>query len=502
MRPLFHPALTSYLLPYLTTYGEIMSEIGQSSDETCSYSDEEVASDMEGNVANEQGEQNRAVEAILEENEALEEQETVKSKASGKHKAPKSPTKNDMLKALQKLQTEINSLKRPRKGKKAELSKKPKIETSSLNVTAFERPCSSRPKEAMEGNQLSSGTKLKQLSSANTKQLKSATRQLRSESNVAKASSTNNTVSEENENIISIQANDEDDPLLREQAEIQLQVVDEQETQGADDLLEEDNDSSEDEPDEENDEGILEEIVGAVDIQGDDEIPGPPLIQVWADKVNQAWKNKISKVATNALLQKYRTPSNLDELKVPKMNKEIWKLCNKWQKKADLNMTACQRYLIKVVTAVLRLNDLLATLPRSTRQIAMQITADSVALLGKVNRELASKRKISARPALIGDYKSLATNTEVSGEQLFGDNLTQDIKDVQTRRKIGDPYANSYRTNTYGTRRFARGNYSNYSPYSQSNSNSFLWRGRGRGRPNQRNPQNQRHQHGHYPKKH
>jgi hypothetical protein len=171
---------------------------------------------------------------------------------------------------------------------------------------------------------------------------------------------------------------------------------------------------------------MFENMVGAVDIQGDDEVPGVPLAQIWADKINLAWTTKIGKTAQNFLMQKYRTPSNLNKLKVPQMNNEIWKLCNKWQKKADLQMGAAQRTLIKVVSAVLQLQNSTASLMSiATRQVAMQTTADIVALLGKVNRELAAKRKISARPVLSGDYKSLATTTKVSGDNLFGDTLTQ-----------------------------------------------------------------------------
>ena len=116
----------------------------------------------------------------------------------------------------------------------------------------------------------------------------------------------------------------------------------------------------------------------------------------------------------------------------------------------------------------------------------MQTTADIVSMLGKVNREMASKRKISARPVLLGDYKSLATTTEASGENLFGDNLTQDIKDVNIRRKIADPNAYGYRNYNYGRRgNSSRGNYNHGYSQSSYNSNSygsFLWRGRGRGR--------------------
>ena len=208
-----------------------------------------------------------------------------------------------------------------------------------------------------------------QLRSAKREQLstvKPPTSQLRSSANVTRKQ--RNIPETEPEDTVSIQDNDVDDPL---QAELQQQQ----------------HDVEEDSSDEEDDDGLFENMVGAIDIQGEEEVPGLPLTQIWADKINLAWKTKIGRTAHNSLLQKYKTPSNLDALKVPTMNNEIWKLCNKWQKKADLNMSASQRTLIKVVAAVLELqSSFTSAMNRATRQVAMQTTADVVALLGKVNR--------------------------------------------------------------------------------------------------------------------
>ena len=69
------------------------------------------------------------------------------------------------------------------------------------------------------------------------------------------------------------------------------------------------------------------------------------------------------------------------------MNKEIWRLCDKFQRKNDINLAQSQRCLVKATTGVLNLHEHFAKLPRATRQLAMQTTADVVSLLGQVNRE-------------------------------------------------------------------------------------------------------------------
>ena len=469
----------------------------QSSDETVSYSEEEIMDvDDTNNNENEQ-----AIDAMLEENERLEEQENafLTAKRSGKQKASKSsspvpgtPDMNvEMWRELKRLQSELNSLKRPRESdvcsnKKGESStKRKKSEISVNNDVAFARQGSSMEVDfKIEGEgsktQLSSA-KFKQLSSANSKQLSSAKlSQLRSantpqlssakSSQLSSANSTKTLPVPEQDEIVAIHDTaDNDDPLRVETEEIQRG-----EDQEDDDGL-----SSDDEVEmEEDGQGLFADLVEGVNIEGDDDRPGPPLTQIWADKINLAWKTKINKVAYTHLLQKYKTASNLTACKVPSVNKSIWKPLNKWQKKADLNMTSCQRSLIAVVSAVLKTHDYFNTLPRATRQVAMQTTADIVSLLGKVNRELMTRRKMSARSVLVGDYKSLATTTEVTDDNLFGDNLTQDIKDVNLRRKMVDPHA--YRPYRRDWRSNNRGAFNN--SYNNYNSGSFLWRGRGRGR--------------------
>ena len=474
-----------------------------SSDETVSYSEEEIL-DMEIDNAeqlDELHEEEHMIEDILDENERLEQAEEafLKSKRNGKQKAPK-PTampdiERDMWKEINRLQSQLNALKpgkrsrqedeSPKNSRRENVTKKQKVDlnVSVENVNAYDRPGSSR---TVENKQLSSA-KQKQLSTATASQLSSGkTKQLSvsAESNQLSSRPTHTVTKPMDLNTVVLDEKDEEDPLRAETEEIQrtgdLADPDVNEDLSSDDEML-------DEP------GIFADLVDNVSIEGESDRPGPPLLQVWADKLNLAWKNKIGKTAYTHLLQKYKTPSNLDALKVPAVNKEIWKPLNKWQKKADLNMAACQRSLITVVSAVMKLHDLVSSLPRASRQIAAQTSADIVSLVGKVNREMMVRRKIAARSALVGDYKTLATTIEASEANLFGDHLTQDIKDVNIRRKISDPNTYNYR----GYRGSWRGN-RGYSSISNNynNNNSFLWRGRGRGRGNNRASHHTRYQSG------
>ena len=458
--------------------------MASSEEELESYSSEEVEQQQSENEYD-NTENDAAIAEILEENELLEQTEaatasTVRKTASGKHKAAKitasqtvvqSPNYASLSKTILALQKEVDTLKRVKKS-----PEKRKIDVNTDQNAYDNAQCSSsgvppKPKKlkisinnnkqlsSASSNQLSPG-KSQQLSTARTKQLSPAKKSSVPQGN-------NNDINMSSDDEVALHVNRDNDPLAQE--------VNAENAAG-----DSDGDSSEDEG---NDNEIFEDLVSAISVGCDDELlSGEPLLENWAKKLNSAWKTKQSKTYIAGIMQKYRTPSNLTDFRIPKMNKDIWDLCTKWHRKADLNMSASQRALVKATTAVLKLNDYLcADSERSVRQIAMQTTADVVSLLGKVNRELSLRRKTATRSVLKGDYKKLATNSTNVTENLFGDNITQDIKDINTKRRIAEQsnrrnygsYNNNFRGGYHrGGYRGANNNYNNH----------FLWDRRGRGR--------------------
>ena len=66
----------------------------------------------------------------------------------------------------------------------------------------------------------------------------------------------------------------------------------------------------------------------------------------------------------------------------------------------------------------------------------MQTTLDAMALLSHANHEVSIKRKRYVRSVIKNeDYKSLCDTTQIT-TQLFGDNISQDMKDIDLRRKL------------------------------------------------------------------
>ena len=457
-----------------------------SDEEIVSYSEEEIDEQQSSDLEEGNTENDAAIAAILEENEILEKEDIPnqeKRTASGKHRAPKvaanqtvvQTSSTDLFESLRLLQEEVNALKRSKKAPVGATAKKPKVDvdfvtnddtaspqcskTGSLQqskqLRLRVRPSTSKQLSSDPKNQLSPVKSVQQLSSARSKQLSPA-----KIPSAAPALPLHNQSDDSGDDELALHPHAADDPLA-------LEVNAESEGE-----------SSEDEGDD-----IFEDLVGAISIGGDDELlTGEPLPTTWAAKLNTAWKTKIPKQSYTVIQQKYRTPNNLTDFRIPRMNKDIWDLCSKWHKKADLNMSGSQRALVKAATAVLKLHDYFSNQDRSVRHIAMQTTADIVSLLGKVNRELSVRRKQATRPVLQGDYKKLANSTSVT-EHLFGDNITQDIKDINTKRKIG---AHGFQRN-YGTHsQYRGGNYRGNNYRGNNYDNHFLWNRRGRGRQQHR----------------
>ena len=417
-------------------------------------------------------EQETAIGLIMSDTEALEAKATPSSGKKRKRKEHKVENPHrELMKMLLKLQGDVESLKvyTPFEPVEDENHNVPQLSTARNTQQLSTAQNSQQLSTAQNSQQLSTAQNSQQLSTTaqnalspadNSTQPSPAKRpRLRPLRSVASVTNTAPAaVAQQLDDVVDIHAN-ENDPLL-------------QETEMGQSAAE----TSEDEEYDDQD-NIFNDLVDDININDDDELLGDAIPENFAEKINKIWTTKMSKTLVSTLLLKYQTPNNLGDLRVPKMNREIWRLISRWQRKADISMSTSQRALVKAASAVLKLHDYFANQDKATRQIAMHTTVDIISILAKVNRDLTIKRKTMIRPALKGDFKTLATSTKTSGENLFGDTLTQDIKDIQVKKKIEDT-----------GKEFPRRTYRSYgNRYNNNNNNNygagnFLGRGRGRGR--------------------
>ena len=82
---------------------------------------------------------------------------------------------------------------------------------------------------------------------------------------------------------------------------------------------------------------------------------GPKINEKWAGMINKQWDSDITPVSMKTVLDKYKTPENCDSLKTIRMDGEVWKNLNKYQRKNDLRYAAAQRTLIQSASAAIKL---------------------------------------------------------------------------------------------------------------------------------------------------
>lgn len=196
---------------------------------------------------------------------------------------------------------------------------------------------------------------------------------------------------------------------------------------------------------------------------------GPAVDNTWGKIVNQNWSCKKDKESMKKLRSLYPIPSNC-ELIVPKLNIELWQLISSTQRKSDVTFSQIQRNLTASVAASLSIaTDVLSN--KFNKENIIQTTANMVALLGEASNEISKKRKLFIRSVLKDEYKDLTSLTTETTENLFGDNLSQNIKDLNLRNKLKlKSYSYSKNSKPYNRQNYKYGSSTSRQNYSKDQS--------------------------------
>ena len=247
-------------------------------------------------------------------------------------------------------------------------------------------------------------------------------------------------------------------------------------------------------PDHEED---FEGLISALDFVTATEAAGPDINTAWAERLKGLWLEDNNLHSMKPLYEKYKIPANCESVCAPLMNPEMKRLLStKWDKKTDITYSGMQKTLTKIFSATVELNGLNMgkTHTQSTKQQGMQITTDIVTMLGQLSYELSNQRKFLLGKVIQPQFRPLCSKETVKPTKyLFGENVTQLIKDVQVKNKIG------YRDDARGSRGRPTGRGS-FLGYGRGRSQGRAPRGRGFQRGYQHQYQNQGHQ-GHHKKK-
>ena len=141
------------------------------------------------------------------------------------------------------------------------------------------------------------------------------------------------------------------------------------------------------------------------------------------------------------LLEKYYRPANCEYLDVPKVAKTIWtsKQTAKEVKDSDKCLQQTQLYMTKGLVPLVQIMNTTLQAETEEAEEIFELALDSFKLLAQSHRDLSTQRKRLLTPAISSKYRSLCTDaTPITPTQLFGHDLTQQIKEIVESSKMGN----------------------------------------------------------------
>ena len=141
------------------------------------------------------------------------------------------------------------------------------------------------------------------------------------------------------------------------------------------------------------------------------------------------------------LISKYDRPQNCEKLVVPKVNQQIWAKLQKRQKLTDLRFSHIQESVVKASVAVTKcIDQLLKANDKSSSDLRQTVGSltDDVALLGHGHYEMSMTRRLMLKPALNKEVADVLCSPQtIVTSNLFGDDLSQQLKDIQKNCQSG-----------------------------------------------------------------
>ena len=183
---------------------------------------------------------------------------------------------------------------------------------------------------------------------------------------------------------------------------------------------------------------VLTEASNALD---EDDTIGPAVKDHVTAFVKKAFEKPLKGDNVKKFKDKFPVPSNIDCLGVPRVNEPIYLKLSATAKNEDKAIQNNQAVFMKVVTALVRVTDVLAEHENEGEWVSdiMKMSTDAITLSASLKRDWLKARRDDIKPSLPEDFKRLASvDVVLSANDLFGDDLEGSIKSVENTNKIAN----------------------------------------------------------------
>jgi hypothetical protein len=182
-----------------------------------------------------------------------------------------------------------------------------------------------------------------------------------------------------------------------------------------------------------------------------------------ASSLQYLLNTKLPEKPLKDILEKYETPANAKNLCVPKVNTQIWDSLRPHSRNNDLKLQNVENLMVKGITAFTK------NLPlKEDQENGLTCLAAAVFEMNMLRREF-------IKPGLQEKFAPLCKSSVPVTENLFGDELSKTIKDIDEVNKVTGKMARQQRFAPYVAR--GRGRGGNQSSFGRGGNQSFLGRG-------------------------
>ena len=180
-----------------------------------------------------------------------------------------------------------------------------------------------------------------------------------------------------------------------------------------------------------------------------EESPAPSLSEDLATMVRKCAREKPSEEAAKLLQDKaaeYGVPGNCTELAVPRVEDLVWDQLDMQTRTRDAALQGLQQRLLRGLTAVAQAMDAIVAKDEERHyESEVRTLSDAIRFIGATNVDLCIKRRELIKPALNSEFKRICSASTPITDNLFGDNLPQQVKDIVETNRLKHKLAPSAR---------------------------------------------------------
>lgn len=165
-----------------------------------------------------------------------------------------------------------------------------------------------------------------------------------------------------------------------------------------------------------------------------------------AEMTNTFFRAGISDEKYQELMKGTLRPENCTSLTRTKVNQLVWNWLSPNTKTLDISLQQHQytviKAAIKIVTMLDKLDALKCKGDKSSVEVdqlqeCINLALDSLGLLAQYNYKTNMKRKEIHKPDLLPEYHHLCSTNIPFSEQLYGDDISKEVKEIQDVNKVG-----------------------------------------------------------------